>query len=672
MSLLPDPWTAGPRRAIIENVTPALEVGAYPFKVLEGDPVRIEARVFADGHEQLQARIQVRGPSSADWEEHPLKPLGNDHWAGEIWPRTVGIHHYRIVAWVDPFFSWRHGFEIKLADSQNVETDAIIGLGLVQSLAERRPGDGALQDWLLRMESPETSLRARVDLLLSQELEAAYLRSPDRRHQSFSPVEIPFWVERKRAGCSAWYEFFPRSFGRPGKHGTFKEAKSYLDEIATLGFNVVYLPPIHPIGRTFRKGRNNTLNAEEGDVGSPWAIGSAEGGHKSIHPDLGNEADFREFIKHAEALEMEVALDIAFQCSPDHPYVREHPQWFRWRPDGTVQYAENPPKKYQDILPFDFETDDWQNLWKELKAVFLHWIGFGIKIFRVDNPHTKPLEFWRWLIGEIKLAHPEVIFLSEAFTRPSLKYRLGKSGFTQGYTYFTWRNTKEELTSYLEELCSSPTPLAFWPNFWPNTPDILPELLQYGGAPAFAQRVILAATLSSNYGLYGPAYERCVNEPFPGKEEYLYSEKYELKQWSQGRGEDLSGLLKRLNQLRRDNPALRRTFNLTFVEVDNPQIIAYLKRDPNDLNILLVVVNLDPHHRQSGWLTLPLENLRIDPAKNFLVQDLLPEQTGPVPQENYLWHGPTNYVELDPASTPAHIFRIFRRQRREQDFDYWM
>ncbi len=433
-----------------------------------------------------------------------------------------------------------------------------------------------------------------------------------------------------------------------------------------MGFDVLYLPPIHPIGTTFRKGRNNALVAKPGEPGSPWAIGAPEGGHKAVHPELGGLSEFWHFVAAAKEHGIDIALDIAFQCAPDHPYVAEHPSWFRWRPDGTVQYAENPPKKYQDIYPFDFESDDWEALWEELKSIFTYWIAQGVTIFRVDNPHTKPFPMWEWLIGEVKREHPGTIFLAEAFTRPKIMHRLAKLGYTQSYTYFAWRNTKHEITEYFTELALAESREYFRPNAWPNTPDILTEFLQYGGRPAFMLRVALAATLAASYGIYGPAYELIENVPRdPGSEEFRDSEKYQLRQWDLGRADSLARYIARLNEIRRENVALQSDWGLRFHRVDNEAIICYSKSNEDLSNIVLVVANLDPHHTQSGWVTLSLPGLALDDDKPFQVHDLLSEA-------RYLWHGPRNFVMLDPLISPVHVFRLRRKVRTEHDFDYFL
>jgi starch synthase (maltosyl-transferring) len=490
---------------------------------------------------------------------------------------------------------------------------------------------------------------------------------PDRRWASVYDKELRVNVERSKARFSAWYELFPRSgAGRPAKHGTLRDCVERLPYVAGMGFDVLYLPPIHPIGISFRKGKNNTLAAQPDDVGSPWAIGAKEGGHKAIHPQLGSLADFKLLVEEAKKLDIEVALDIAFQCTPDHPYVTEHPQWFRKRPDGSIQYAENPPKKYQDIFPIDFESDDWEALWKELKSIIEFWCEQGVRIFRVDNPHTKAFPFWEWAIAEIKKNYPDALFLAEAFTRPKVMYRLAKLGFSQSYTYFAWRNTKAELTQYFTELTQTEVSDFFRPNLWPNTPDILTEYLQFGGRPAFMARLVLAAMLGANYGIYGAAFELSENLPRePGSEEYLNSEKYEIKNWDLDQPGSLKELVATVNRIRRENRALHSDRNLRFHTVDNPEIIAFSKTTDDLSNIIVVAVNLDPHHTQAGWVELSTQDLGLDPEQPYQMHELL---TG----ARYLWHGARNFVQLDPQSVPAQIFRVRPKLRREQDFDYFM
>jgi starch synthase (maltosyl-transferring) len=492
-------------------------------------------------------------------------------------------------------------------------------------------------------------------------------RYSDRRFAVQYLHELRVSVDREKARYSTWYEMFPRSCAaKPGQHGTFKDCEEQLSHIAGMGFDTLYFPPIHPVGHTNRKGRNNSVSAGPNDPGTPWAIGTAEGGHKAIHPKLGTIEDFHRLIRKADEHGMEIALDLAFQCSPDHPYVKDHPAWFVWRPDGSIQFAENPPKKYQDIYPLNFESDDWQGLWEELKSVVMFWIEQGISVFRVDNPHTKSFYFWEWLIASVKKDHPDVIFLAEAFTRPIVMYQLAKLGFDQSYTYFAWRNTKWELTQYFTELTRSEVNEFFRPNLWPNTPDILTEYLQFGGRPAFMARLVLAATLGASYGIYGPAFELCENQPRePGSEEYLDSEKYELKHWDIDRPGNLGDFIARVNRIRRENPTLQSNSNLEFHPVDNTELICFSKHTDDLSDTVLVVVNLDPHHVHSGWIKLPLEELKLDMRQPYQVHDLLTEA-------RYLWQGARNYVELDPAISPAHIFRLRRRMRTERDFDYYM
>jgi starch synthase (maltosyl-transferring) len=492
-------------------------------------------------------------------------------------------------------------------------------------------------------------------------------RNPDRAHETGFDRELEVFAEPERARFSAWYELFPRSCSPdPDRHGTLADVERLLPRIAGMGFDVLYLPPVHPIGREHRKGRNNAVTAAPGDLGSPWAIGAGEGGHTAVLPELGTVEDVRRLAATArDGHGIELALDIAFQCAPDHPWVSEHPEWFRARPDGTIQYAENPPKKYQDIYPFDFETPAWRELWEALRDVVLFWIDQGVRIFRVDNPHTKPFAFWEWMIAEVKRDHPEVLFLSEAFTRPKVMYRLAKLGFSQSYTYFAWRNARWEIVEYFTELTRAPVRDFFRPNLWPNTPDILTEHLQHGGRPAFVGRLVLAATLGASYGIYGPPYEAFEGRARePGSEEYLDSEKYQIRRWEVDRPDSLHDVIARVNRIRRQNPALQSDRGLRFHGTDNDQLIAYSKSDPESGNVVLVIANLDPHHVQSGFTDLDLDALLVDADAGYQAHDLLGDA-------RYLWHGPRNYVELNPHVLPAHVFAIRRRSRSERDFDYY-
>ncbi len=648
---------AGLRRVVIDRVTPSVDGGEFPFKRVIGDRVVFRADVFADSHDLLKVELRVRLAGKTKWMTVPMWPAGNDEFIADYDPPSIGLYEFQVLGMIDHFGSWLDAFRKKRDSGEPLDVELQIGADLLAGVAGRAQGEERqrLSEWANFLRDSERDLMQRVQLAVSKALVETASAYPNRDLATLGPLSLML-IERERAAFSAWYEFFPRSSVNDGQtHGTFADARTCLAEIARMGFNIVYFPPIHPIGRAFRKGRNNALECGPDDVGSPWAIGAEEGGHKDILPELGTLEDFEEFLLAANDLGLETALDIAFQCSPDHPWVKEHPQWFSWRPDGTVQYAENPPKKYQDILPLNFETPDWKNLWQELKSVFDHWIRVGVKIFRVDNPHTKSFEFWRWCILAIKREHPEVIFLAEAFTRPKRKYRLAKGGFTHGYTYFTWRNHPREMQEYLVELTQSPVKEYFWPNFWPNTPDILHADLQFGNRATFVGRYVLAATLSSNYGIYGPAYELMDQEPFPGKEEYNHNEKYQLKVWNRERSGHLRPEITRLNRIRREHAAFQRTFNLTFIPCDNPHFIAYLKQDFGRIDQCIVVVNMDWEHAQEGTIDVPLEKLGFGSDAEYTVQDLFDPA-----RPEYRWRGARNYIRLDPAVSPAHVFSLWR------------
>ena len=660
----------GRARAVIDAVRPAVDAGQFAAKRIVGDTFSVEADCFTDGHDALRVLLRWRRELEGDWREVEMESLGNDRWRGSFRVDSIGRYRYTVVAWVDALLSWRTEFA-RREDLDDLRLAARIGAELIGKAAGRAAKDdrARLKDWARRLASgisgtDATALRA---LALDEELAQIAARSPDRALETAWPLEMPLVVDRERARFSAWYELFPRSTSPdPGRHGTLRDCEARLAYVAQLGFDVVYLPPIHPIGREKRKGVNNTLEATAEDVGSPWAIGAREGGHKAVHPALGTLDDFRRLVASAKALGLDVALDLAYQCAPDHPYVKAHPQWFRWRPDKSVQYAENPPKKYQDIYPFNFETAEWKALWAELKSVIDFWIGEGVRIFRVDNPHTKAFPFWEWAIAEVKRAYPEVIFLAEAFTRPKVMHRLAKIGFTQSYTYFAWRNTKRELTDYFTELAHGPGREYFRPNVWPNTPDILTEALQYGGRAAFMARLVLAATLAANYGIYGPAYELMEHRPRdPGSEEYLDSEKYQLRHWDLERADSLAAFITLVNRIRRENPALHSDWSVRFFPTDNDQLICYAKTDATSGNAIVCIVNLDPHNVHAGWVELDLAALGIEPSAQYQMHDLL---TG----ARYLWQGPRNFVQLDPQRVPAHVFRVLTRVHREQDFDYFL
>jgi starch synthase (maltosyl-transferring) len=653
-------------RVWIENLCPRVDGGRFPVKRTVGEQVIVTADIFADGHDAICAALLYRRHSEETWRETPMVFRGNDVWTAEFIIETLELYTYTVEAWLDPFATWRDGLMKKFQADQDVESDLLEGAELLAGAAARavEPERGWLMQIaeLLREDAPQGERVARV---LGDEVAALVSRFPDRTRATRYAPALEVMVERKLARCGAWYEMFPRSCGSdPFRSATFGEAEKRLADIARMGFDVLYLPPIHPIGTTNRKGREGSLHAAPGDPGSPWAIGSEEGGHTAVHPDLGTLKDFERFVEAARVQGLEVALDIAFQCSPDHPYVREHPEWFRHRPDGSIKYAENPPKRYEDIYPLNFESPAWADLWIELKGVVRFWVERGIRIFRVDNPHTKPIRFWEWLISEIKRDHPEVIFLSEAFTRPKMMYALAKVGFSQSYTYFTWRNTKRELIEYLDALITTEVREFFRPNFFTNTPDILPEFLQFGGRAAFQTRLVLAATMAANYGIYS-GFELCETEAVSATEEYRNSEKYEIRHRDWKKPDSITDYIAKVNAIRRKNPALWHTNNLCFYPVDNEHLIFYGKATEDLSSIILVVVNLDPYHVQEGWVEVPLEEYGLTREDVYQVHDLLGEG-------RFLWQERKNYVRLDPSSSPAQIFRLRRRVRTERDFDYFL
>ncbi|HYH57578.1 MAG TPA: alpha-1,4-glucan--maltose-1-phosphate maltosyltransferase [Anseongella sp.] len=641
----------GRKRVVITGVSPQIEEGRYAAKAVIDELILLSADIFCDGHDEIGAGILVKPAGGRKWREIPMQPLGNDRWEAVLKPERTGVYQFQVQGWIDHFGTWQKKLLKKHEAGQDVEVELLAGAEMMEKAASEAGARdrGRLLEWVETLRASGASGQP-VSLALSGEIAEIMSRYRDKsRFTRYRILEIE--VERKKAAFSAWYELFPRSAAaEPGRHGTFRDVKNLLPRIARMGFDVLYLPPIHPIGEKNRKGKNNSLNAGPADPGSPWAIGNRRGGHKAIHPELGTLKDFRDLVAEAGRYNIEIALDIAYQCAPDHPYVKRHPQWFKWRPDGSVQYAENPPKKYEDILPIDFESADWENLWEELKSIVEYWIDKGISVFRVDNPHTKAFPFWEWMISEVRKKHPKVIFLAEAFTRPRVMERLAKAGFNQSYTYFSWRNTKRELEEYMQELTRTERRFYFRPNFWPNTPDILPPLLTYGGENAHIMRLILAATLSSSYGIYGPVYEFCINTPRPGKEEYIDNEKYELRHWEWDRHTRIGEIISRVNRIRRQHPALQTTWNIEFAETTNEQIICYGKPDPAGGSTLIIAVNLDPFHTQAAGVKIPISRLGIPPG-TYLVRDLLSGS-------KYRWQGEWNYVELDPYKMPAHIFRV--------------
>ncbi|CAN5182458.1 alpha-1,4-glucan--maltose-1-phosphate maltosyltransferase [soil metagenome] len=655
----------GHQRVSIDNVFPEIDCGRSPIKRVVNEDVEVTADIFGDGHDKVKAvllfRQKIYGRNKEkNWTEKPLEFKGNDRWITNFnFPHT-GTYEYTIEAWIDHFATWQYGLKKKYEDGQAIATELKIGAQMIEKTISR--GTAAqkkkLQSWVDILNKDEDDQRS-VSLALSEPVTNIMYELRDRTLATRYGKKLEVWVQRERALFSSWYEFFPRSTSPvPGEHGTFKTSENILPEIAKMGFDVIYLPPVHPIGLSFRKGVNNATKAAPNDPGSPWAIGASEGGHKSLHPELGTMEDFKSLVNKAQELGMEIAMDFAIQCSQDHPYVKEHPQWFNWRPDGTVQYAENPPKKYQDVLPVNFETADWENLWIELKSIVDFWIDKGVKIFRVDNPHTKSFIFWEWLIKEINRDHDGIIFLAEAFTRPRVMEKLGKIGFTQSYTYFTWRNTKDEFVQYLTELTKTEMREYFRPNFWPNTPDILPVSLEDKGEPSFIIRLLLAGTLSSNYGMYGPLFEFGLNEAYPGKEEYTRSEKYEIKHWDWVKPTRIKEVITLLNKVRRENEALQSTWNIEFCDTDNDQIICFTKITQDKNNKLLIVISLDDLHTQTGWVQVPLKVLGLKENKPFAVNDLLSNTT-------YFWENEWNYVALHPQGIPGHIFKLENNNSQE-------
>ena len=637
-------------RIIIENVLPQLDGGAYPIKRIVGQKVIVTSDVFSDGHDVLQCCVKFKHEDDKSWQEVRMTPSENDSWIAEFKVEKQGSYTYFVEGWVDYALNWQHGTERKIQDNQYVKSELLEGAEYVRAV--QKMATDSENDYLNRLVhifTTESEYDAAIPEVTSLELKKIFKKYPILFLENKS-LNLQVYVDRKKALFSTWYEFFPRSASEfDHKHGTFKDCERLLPRVASMGFDTLYFPPIHPIGEVNRKGKNNTTNVHFGDVGSPWGIGSQYGGHKSTHPELGTIDDFKTLVKKAKDLGIEVAMDYALQAAPDHPYVKDFPQWFKWRPDGTVQYAENPPKKYQDIQPIYFESSDWKNLWKELLDVALFWIEeCDIKIYRVDNPHTKPFYFWGWLISEIKKKHPDVLFLAEAFTRPKIMNELAKQGFSQSYTYFTWRDSKKELTDYVTELTTTDQKEFYRLNFWPNTPDINPFALQSGNESVHLQKYFLAATLSSNIGIYGPVFEYMICTPMaPGKEEYLNSEKYEYFKWDWDKQNKLTTIITKINSIRKEQISLQQTNNIIFCDTNNDQVMAYYKYDDDKQNETLMVVSLNPYNQSQAMIRLPLEHLK---SQSVQIVDLI---TG----NSYDWNKEWNYVELNPE-LPFHLFKI--------------
>lgn len=637
-------------RIVIENLSPQIDCGAYFIKRIVGQTITVMADVFSDGHDIIECCVKFKHEADENWQEVRMVPRENEQWTATFKVEKQGLYSYFVEGWVDYALNWQHGTERKIQDNQYVKSELLEGAEYVNSVMNL--ANDSEKEYLVKLAAyftNEFEYDMAIREAMSSELYQIFKKYPIRFIENKSK-ELQVYVDRKKALFSTWYEFFPRSASaEEGKHGTFKDCERLLPRVAAMGFDTLYFPPIHPIGEVNRKGKNNATNAQPGDVGSPWGIGSQYGGHKSTHPELGSIDDFKSLVKKAKDLGIEVAMDYALQAAPDHPYVKDFPQWFKWRPDGTVQYAENPPKKYQDIQPIYFESGDWKNLWKELLDVALFWIEeCDIKIYRVDNPHTKPFFFWGWLIGEIKKKHPDVLFLAEAFTRPKIMNELAKQGFTQSYTYFTWRNSKKELTQYVEELTRSEQKEFYRPNFWPNTPDINPFPLQNGNESIHLQKYFLAATLSSSVGIYGPVFEYRISAPMaPGKEEYLDSEKYEYFRWDWEKQNKITTLITRINTIRKEQTSLQQTNNIEFCDTNNEQILAYYKFDDDKQDETLMVASLDAHNTQQAMVRLPNALLRNMPVQ---ITDLI---TG----NSYIWDKEWNFVELSPE-LPFHLFKI--------------
>jgi len=639
-------------RIIIENLSPQIDCGTYFIKRIVGQTVTVTADVFCDGHDIIECCVKFKHEADQNWQEVRMVPKENEQWTATFKVEKQGLYSYLVEGWVDYALNWQHGTERKIQDNQYVKSELLEGAEYVNAVLKfATDSEKSYLEKLADHFTNESDYDTAVQQAMSAELHHIFKKYPIRFLENKSK-ELQVYVDRKKALFSTWYEFFPRSASsEEGKHGTFKDCERLLPRVASMGFDTLYFPPIHPIGEVNRKGKNNATNAQPGDVGSPWGIGSQFGGHKSTNPELGTIEDFKSLVKMAKDLGIEVAMDYALQAAPDHPYVKDFPQWFKWRPDGTVQYAENPPKKYQDIQPIYFESSDWKNLWKELLDVALFWIEeCDVKIYRVDNPHTKPFFFWGWLIGEIKKKHPDVLFLAEAFTRPKIMNELAKQGFTQSYTYFTWRNSKKELIEYVEELTQSEQKEFYRPNFWPNTPDINPFPLQNGNESIHLQKYFLAATLSSSVGIYGPVFEYRISRPMaPGKEEYLDSEKYEYFKWDWEKQNKITTLITRINMIRKEQASLQQTNNIVFCATNNEQVLAYYKYDDDKQDETLMVASLDSNYTAQSMVLLPNELLGNLPVH---ITDLI---TG----NSYIWDKEWNFVELSP-DLPFHLFKIQR------------
>ncbi|WP_178987969.1 alpha-1,4-glucan--maltose-1-phosphate maltosyltransferase [Winogradskyella schleiferi] len=640
-------------RVVIDYVSPQINCGEFYIKRVINEIVNVDAHVFGDGHDIIAVSVLFKYKNAKTWSEVRMHETGNDEWKASFSVEKQGFYSYKVQGWVDYALNWQHGIRRKIDDNQHVKSELLEGVTLLEPLLKKASRDE--KDYLnycIDCFKQDVKYDDAIREAISPQLQRIFIKYPEKFLANESK-ELQVYVDRKKARFSTWYEFFPRSASEiAGQHGTFKDCERLLPRIEQMGFDVLYFPPVHPIGEVNRKGKNNTTEAKEGDVGSAWGIGSKHGGHKDLESRLGSVEDFKNLIKEAKKHNIEISMDYALQAAPDHPWVKSHPDWFKWRPDGTVQYAENPPKKYQDILPIYWESKDYKNLWKECLDTMLYWIDCGVKVFRVDNPHTKPYYFWNWLIAEVKKKHPDVLFLAEAFTRPKVMQQLAKQGYTQSYTYFTWRNSKQEFIEYLTELTQTEQREYMQPNFWPNTPDINPYHLQGASEAKYLQRYALAATLSSSIGIYGPVFEQMIDDPIPGKEEYYMSEKFEVKHYDWFKVSKLTLLISKINAVRHENEALQQTNNIKFLNIQNDNIIAFYKWNASKTNELLIIISLDQYYPQQGHVQLPLADLGIGAGHRVQVQDL-------ITASSYNWHNEWNYVELHPT-LPFHIFKIHK------------
>ncbi len=639
------------KRVVIDYVYPQINNGEFFIKRVVNEVIQVQAHVFGDGHDLVGASVLFKHEKERKWKEARMHHVMNDEWQSSFTVEKQGFYDYKVQAWIDHAMNWQHGISRKIEDGQHVKSELLEGILLVKAILKAvTKQERIFLDNCMESFGDENRYDEAVGLAQSEELHNIFYKYPTKDHYNESK-HYQVYVDRLKARFSTWYEFFPRSASEAeGQHGTFKDCIRLLPKIKRMGFDTVYLPPIHPIGELNRKGKNNTTEAMPDDVGSTWGIGSKHGGHMDIHPQLGSVDDFKALVKETKSLGMEIAMDYALQAAPDHPWVTEHPDWFKWRPDGTVQYAENPPKKYQDILPIYWESDEYKALWKECLEILEYWIDCGVNVFRVDNPHTKPFYFWNWVISKVKSNHPDVLFLAEAFTKPKVMEQLAKQGYTQSYTYFTWRTTKHELIEYMDELTKTDRVEYMRPNFWPNTPDINPFHLQGANEAMFLLRYALAGTLSSNIGIYGPVYEYMINDAIPGREEYLNSEKFQICHYDWNIENKLTTLISKLNLVRQENEALQQTNNIQFCYVENDMLLAFSKWNQDRTNQLLIVISLDPYYMQSGMVQLPLYDLGLHDGQGFTVVDLI---TG----NSYNWSSEWNYVELHPA-LPFHVLKI--------------